>query len=385
MCRPGRFQDDPGMPIGYAFSVALLAFCTATAVIGVRPPRTTPSHWSYWATFVINELPFLALYLLIADSALAGAQGDLVTPVGLVALAVAVVTAVGLGVLVRRAMATGPQLRRVLAGAGIALPLSPRPWAPILLAPLRRRRRDVVRVADISYGDAGRRNRLDVYHRRDRPGGAGILVYFHGGGFRIGHKRKQAKPLLNELAAQGWVCISANYRLEPAHRFPAAHVDAKRVVAWARAHAAEFGGDPRTIIVSGSSAGGHLASMIALTPNDPAFQPGFESVDTSVAAVIAFGGYFGRVAGPGSSPLDRLGEAPPFLFLHGVDDSSVLVEDAREFAAGLRAVSGSPVVLGELPGGQHAYDLFRSVRYSYVIDAVAAFGSWVGRRTTPGR
>jgi acetyl esterase/lipase len=372
------------MPIGYIFSVSLLAFCTATAVIGPRPAHTTPSHWSYWATFLINELPFLALYVLIGDSVLAYAQGDLITPGGLVGLAVAVLTAAGLGVLIRRALATGPELRRALADdAGIALPPLRLPWAHILLAPFRSRRLDVVRVANIPYGDAGRRNLLDVYHRRNRPGGGAVLVYFHGGGFRIGHKRKQAKPLINELAARGWVCISANYRLEPTHQFPAAHVDAKRVIAWVRAHAADFGGDPQTIIVSGSSAGGHLASMIGLTPNDPAFQPGFESADTSVAAVIGFGGYYGEVAGPGSSPLDRLGEAPPFLFLHGVNDSSVLVEDAREFAAGLSEVSSSPVVLSELPGAQHAYDLFRSVRYSYVIDAVGAFGAWVSAGTAP--
>jgi acetyl esterase/lipase len=372
------------MPIGYIFSVALLAFCTATAVIGPRPAHTTPSHWSYWATFLINELPFLALYVLIGASVLAYAQGDLVTPGGLVAFVAAVLTAAGLGVLIRRALATGPELRRALGDdAGIALPPFRLPWSHILLAPFRSRRPDVVRVANIPYGDAGRRNLLDVYHRRDRPDGRPVLVYFHGGGFRIGHKRKQAKPLINELAARGWVCISANYRLEPAHRFPAAHIDAKRVVAWVRAHAADFGGDPQTIIVSGSSAGGHLASMIGLTPNDPAFQPGFESADTSVAAVIGFGGYYGGVAGPGSSPLDRLGEAPPFLFLHGVKDSSVLVEDARKFAARLSEVSSSPVVLSELPGAQHAYDMFRSVRYSYVIDAVGAFGAWVSAGTAP--
>jgi acetyl esterase/lipase len=377
------------VPIGYLFSVALLAFCTATAVIGVRPAHTTPSHWSYWATFLINELPFLAAYVLVGDTLLAWGQGDLVTPGGLVGLAVAVLTVAGLGVLIRRALATGPRLREALAGAGIALAPSRLPWARILLDPFRSRRRDVVRQADIPYGDAGRRNLLDVHHRRDRPGGAPVLVYFHGGGFRIGHKRKGAKPLMYELAARGWVCVSANYRLEPAHRFPAAHVDAKRVIAWVRAHVTEFGGDPRTIIVSGSSAGAHLASMAALTPNDPFFQPGFETADTSVAAVIGFGGYYGRVAGPGSSPLDRVAEAtapvPPILFLHGVDDSSVLIEDAREFAARLRGTGGGPIVLGQLPGGQHAYDLVRSVRYSYVIDAVAAFGAWVGRRTTPER
>ena len=58
-------------------------------------------------------------------------------------------------------------------------------------------------------------------------------------------------------------------------------------------------------------AGAHPASTIALTPNDPAFQPGFEAADTLVAAAIGFYGYYGRVDGPGSSPLDRLRDPPP--------------------------------------------------------------------------
>jgi acetyl esterase/lipase len=120
--------------------------------------------------------------------------------------------------------------------------------------------------------------------------------------------------------------------------------------------------------------------MIALTPNDPVFQPGFEDADTSVAAAIGFGGYYGRLDGPGSSPLDRLGDAPPILIVHGTNDSSVLVEDARELVGGLRAASAQPVLYAELPGGQHGFDLYFSLRYTYVIDAVAAFGSWVSTR-----
>jgi acetyl esterase/lipase len=366
------------VPIGYFASVALLAFCTATAVIGPRPARTTQDYWGFWATFLINELPFLGLYVLAADSILAFAQGDLASPGGLVAFTVAVLTAAGLAVLVRRALPTGAVLRRALAGdAGIELRLARRPWAHILLAPFAVRRRDVARVGNISYGDAGKRNLLDVYHRRDRPSGGPVLVYFHGGGFRTGHKRWEGRALLNQLAARGWVCVSANYRLAPAHHFPDAHVDAKRVIAWVRSHAADHGGDPGTVIVSGSSAGAHLAAMTALTPNDPAFQPGFEAADTSVSAAIGFYGYYGRVGGPGSSPQDRLRDAPPLLFLHGDKDSSTLVEDTRELVTRLREVSTQPVVYAELPGAQHTFDLFYSLRYSQIIDAVTAFGAWL--------
>jgi acetyl esterase/lipase len=246
------------------------------------------------------------------------------------------------------------------------------------------RRRDVTRVPDIAYGDAGRRHLLDVYHRRDRPTGGPVLVYRRGGGFRTGHKNREGRALLNHLAAQGRVGVSANYRLAPAVTFPDHLVDAERVVAWVRSHAGEYGGDPRTVVISGSSAGAHLASMIALTPNDPAFQPGFEAADTSVAAAIGFYDYYGRANGPGSSPLDRLRDAPPLLFLRGDKDSSPLVEDTREFVTRLREVSTQPVLYAELPGAQQTFDLFYSLRYSQLIEAVAAFGAWL-RAAQPQR
>ncbi|MFI5952232.1 alpha/beta hydrolase [Cryptosporangium sp. NPDC051539] len=341
------------MPYGYLFTVAVLAFVTATAVIGPRPAHTTQNFWGFWATFLINELPFLALYVLAASSVLALVQGDLLSPGGLAGLAVAVFTAGGLVVLIRRALAT----RAVLAGIGLAP--GPVRWAHVLLAPLAVRRWDVTRAGKIAYGDAGRRNLLDVYHRRDRPTGGPVLVYFHGGGFHSGHNRREGRALLYRLAARGWVCVSANYRFSG---YPDAHADAERVVAWVRAHAAEYGGDPATVCVSGSSAGGHLAAMTALA-------------DPSISGAIGFYGYYGRVAGPGSSPLDLVRDAPPFLFLHGDLDSSTLVEDTREFVSRLREASRGPVFYAELPGAQHSFDLFYSLRYSQLIDAVEAFGA----------
>lgn len=374
------------MPIGYLITVALLLICTAVAVIGPRPGHTTPSHWSYWLTFQFNELPFIAAYVLAGSTLLAFAQGDLGSPGGLAGLAAAALTVAGLVVLVSRALRTGPVLRRALAdgvdagGRAIALPETRRPWRHILLAPLAVRRRDVTRVRDIGYGDAGRHNRLDVYHHRDRPAGGPVLVYLHGGGFRIGDKNREARALVNQLAAAGWVCVSANYRLAPVARFPDYLVDAKKVIGWATAHAARYGADARTVVAAGSSAGAHLAAMLALTPNDPAFQPGFESVDTSISAAVCFYGYYGRADGPGSSPMDRLGQAPPFLVLHGDQDSSTLVEDTRAFVTRLRAASDQPVLYAELPGAQHTFDLYYSLRYSQVIEAVQAFGTWLHTR-----
>ncbi len=74
------------------------------------------------------------------------------------------------------------------------------------------------------------------------------------------------------------------------------------MISWARGHAAEYGADPSLLIVAGSSAGAHLAAMAALTPNDPAFQPGFEDADTAVSAAVCLYGYYGDREPAGALP-----------------------------------------------------------------------------------
>ncbi|HSO53196.1 MAG TPA: alpha/beta hydrolase [Actinomycetes bacterium] len=239
-------------------------------------------------------------------------------------------------------------------------------------------------MANIRYGDAGRRNLLDVYRHRSRPSGGPVLVYLHGGGFRSGRKSREARPLIYRLASQGWVGISANYRLSPAARFPDHHVDAKKVIAWVREHGHEYGADPATVLVAGSSADGHLAAMAALTPNDPVFQPGFERADTSVVAAVCLYGYYGSLDADErfpSSPLAYVrADAPPFFVAHGDKDTLVLVEDARRFVQRLRRTSSNPVVYAELPGGQHTFDLFDSLRFEAVVSGIEAFAAWVRSR-----
>ena len=152
--------------------------------------------------------------------------------------------------------------------------------------PVPQLRRRYATARDVSYGEMGRRNQLDVWRRADLPldGKAPVLVQVHGGAWMTGNKEQQGAALMAHLAERGWVCVAANYRLSPRATWPDHLVDVKRALAWIKEHIAEYGVDPDFVAVTGGSAGGHLSSLVALTPNDPAYQPGFEDVDTTVQA-----------------------------------------------------------------------------------------------------
>jgi acetyl esterase/lipase len=388
------------MPIGYLITVVLMALAMLLALVPLgRPAALRTASWTLGS--IVNESPFVAFYWILAATLLALAQGDLDTPVGWVALAIAGVTFLGTPVLVRRSLAARPAVEAALAdGLGprwrdaIEPPLAGRlrsgklPWLRILLAPLPFLHRGVRQKRNLSYGDGGRRNRLDVYFHPARPAGAPILIHFHGGGFFMGRKSFYSRALLVELARHGWVCFSANYRLRPRAVFPDYVVDAKKAIVWAREHAAEYGADPSVVFVAGSSAGAHMAATAALTPNDSRFQPGFERADTNVAGAICLFGYYGPVDRGRqplpSSPLDYLRpDAPPILVAHGEWDMLVPVEQARLLSKRLRDVSESPVVYAELPKGPHNFDLFHSIRFEILIDGIEAFAAWVRPADVP--
>jgi acetyl esterase/lipase len=348
---------------------------------------------SFWFGMVLNEVPFLGMLAVLASTALAAGQGDLESPASKVTAAVALATIPGMSLSAWRGLRTDQVVGRALEqglGSGwrdhVHKPLRRRrPWVRMLLLSRLMRRRAVKRIRNISYGDAGRRNLLDIYLRRDTPQNAPVLIYFHGGHFTSGAKSREARPLLYRLAGQGWVCISANYRLRPETTFPGHQIDAKKVIAWAREHAPEYGADPSRLFVAGSSAGSNIAAHCALTPNDPVYQPGFESADTSVTAAICLYGYYGHFFGeePDETPSPNQPYAylnpgaPPFLIAHGTKDALATVEGARNFVAQLRRVSDSTVVYAELPGAQHAFDLFHSARFEAVIDGAEAFAACV--------
>jgi acetyl esterase/lipase len=231
----------------------------------------------------------------------------------------------------------------------------------------------------------------------------------------IGNKHEQALPLIYYMAARGWIVVAINYRLSPGFRFPAHLLDCKRALAWIRDNIASYGGDPGFVAVTGGSAGGHLAALLALTANERSLQPGFEHADTRVTACVPFYGVYdfadrNKLRRDGgkmtrwlarnvmehplaqdprgwdlASPIAQVSAAaPPFFVLHGTHDSMSMVEEARVFVQRLRAVSRKPVVYGELPGAQHAWEIFRSVRALHTIHAVARFLEWTHASTRKG-
>lgn len=121
---------------------------------------------------------------------------------------------------------------------------------------------------DIRYterdGVPGRRNSLDIHRPAaidpDEP--LPILIFIHGGGWSIGDKSRVGhKPAW--AAGHGWVLVSVNYRLSPDVMHPEHARDVAAAVAWVRANAGSFNGDPARIALMGHSAGAHLAAIVA--------------------------------------------------------------------------------------------------------------------------
>jgi acetyl esterase len=111
-----------------------------------------------------------------------------------------------------------------------------------------------------------------VYRPSDEAG-LPLLVYFHAGGWTIGDLESPDLSLRKIANRTPCVAISVDYRLAPEHRFPAAVDDAWAATRWAHEHATELGGDPTRLAVAGESAGGNLATVVALLARDAGGPP----------------------------------------------------------------------------------------------------------------
>lgn len=284
------------------------------------------------------------------------------------------------------------------------------------LKPFSMRRDGVIVHRNISYGEHGKRNQLDVFQPAvPREGGFPVLLQVHGGGWMIGEKEQQGQPLMYHLAQRGWLCVACNYRLSPTDTFPSHIIDVKKTIAWVRENAAQYGGNADFIAITGGSAGGHLTALAALTPNHEPWQPGFESADTRVQAAVPFYGVFDfldrdsirgdmsmqdllakhvlkvtpdedRQLWEDASPMSHVSAAaPPMYVVQGTHDTLVWVEEARSFVRRLHEASEEVVAYAELPGAQHAFEVFHSVRTDHAVNSVTEFLEWCYARRDQGQ
>ena len=121
----------------------------------------------------------------------------------------------------------------------------------------------VAKVEDLSFRGPAAELPLRIY----TPDGRGpfpVLVYFHGGGWVVGNIETVDASCRSLANLAGCMVVSADYRLAPEHKFPAAADDCYAATRWVALHAASFYGDPARLAVGGESAGANLAAVAAL-------------------------------------------------------------------------------------------------------------------------
>ncbi len=211
--------------------------------------------------------------------------------------------------------------------------------------------------------------KMDVAFPHEMTQPAPVIVYVHGGGWTGGDKsRGEGLGLGQPMLDKGYLLVSINYRLAPAHQFPAPIEDVKCAIRFLRANAGEFYLDPDRIGVIGRSAGGHLVSLLGLSDASAGFDEagGYTEQSSRVQAVVDLYGaidipaYFSKsgkdilngLFGTTNlqdplfermSPLNYVSaDDPPFLIVHGRDDRIVPPAHSQALYDALEA-AGVPV------------------------------------------
>ena len=387
----------------------------------IRPTRLPlamlPSFVWAWLTVELVQFRLLIQVLATIGLVAAGALDDRAGWIGLALMAASMLGSAYLVVIANRSGDVMERALRQALGDDYRDRIDPDLMAgrdpglrwQQLVRPFRMRHPSVERLRNITFARAGGQDlRLDIFRHRSHPEKCPTLLQIHGGAWVLGHKEQQAMPLMLQLAAHGWVCVNVDYRLSPKATFPDHLLDVKQAMRWVREEGPAYGVDPDFVVVTGGSAGGHLAALMGLTANEPEYQPGFEDVDTMPQACVPFYGVYDFINRTGTfsekqmtkyflartvmkvplkkdpeawrkaSPLELVhGELPPFFVIHGANDTLASHRKARLFVERLREASSAPVVHAELPGAQHAFEIFPSVRAIHVVVAVERFLDYI--------
>jgi acetyl esterase/lipase len=207
---------------------------------------------------------------------------------------------------------------------------------------------------DVTYCNS---QTLDVYV----PGSAAtgplpLAIFVHGGGLTGGDKAYLNPTFLNALAGAGFAVASLNYRLAPASQFPAQIEDVKCAIRYLRAHAQTYDLSPSKIFAFGTSYGGTLVALAALTGGHSNFDVGpYATTSSAIAAAVdmfgpadlpgwvspqdfhvAFGGNRANLVL--ASPAHYVkANAPPILIVQGTADTTVPQSQSAELYRKLSA------------------------------------------------
>lgn len=171
-----------------------------------------------------------------------------------------------------------PATSRKLQALGVDLSPAMIQGTSVLMASLAAQRDPAIEVQRDRFYGPHPRHRLDIF-RRSAAVRAPVLVYIHGGGFVMGDKTSAGSPFYDNVgqwaAQQGWVGVTATYRLAPADRWPSGPEDMGLIVGWLRENIGSHGGDPGAIFLMGQSAGAaHVAAYLSQARFHPGDSPG---------------------------------------------------------------------------------------------------------------
>jgi acetyl esterase/lipase len=253
-------------------------------------------------------------------------------------------------------------------------------------------------MEDVSYGPDAR-NVMDFYLPESGPTPRPLVICIHGGGWAGGDKKGYAW-LGEALARQGFAAVSITYRFAPAWHAPAQVDDVQRAVRWLRKNAAQYGLDPERFGAIGGSAGGHLASYLALTDTRDNSDAALAAYSSRVQCVVdCYGpvdlvgmmrsasapivqGFIGKPLEGNeedyrkASPVSYVKKnPPPFLIVHGTKDIGTLrgqvpIEQSLDFHEKLRQAGGEATLL-KLEGAGHGFTGNGSNKYAQETLAAA--------------
>jgi acetyl esterase/lipase len=178
-------------------------------------------------------------------------------------------------------------LRWLLAGLAALVPA----WGADQANWAARSVSEYISLPDITYFTAGDVTlKLDVYRRRGTTGPQPALIYIHGGGW-VGGSKGGAVNLLLPWFEMGFTIVNVEYRLARAAPAPAAVADCLCALRWVATRAQNYGIDTSRLVISGESAGGHLALTTSMIPETAALDKQCPGVPLpKIAAVVNFYG-----------------------------------------------------------------------------------------------